>query len=220
MGKMDEMVAVVPASVIEKFTKLPGLHKLSREDCVVLEAVLQGMEFRRRGDVEEDESVLQVIPYTYVLNETYDRVLTYVRAAGGGEDRLHGKSSIGLGGHLSMDDMKPGLTGWDLVYSSARRELSEELGLESSVLSTVALKPDALLFEDSTPVGRVHLGIVLQGWILGSDPILEPSPAEISALGWEPVQSFKTVSTSTLQRYEHWSQVVMNAWKDRGGILD
>lgn len=213
MDKMDETVSVVSASVIEQFGSLPGLHRLTREDCVEFESILLKMEFQRRGDVEEDETVLQVIPYTYVLNERYDRVLSYVRASGGGEDRLHGKASIGLGGHLAIDDMKPGLRGWDLLYSAARRELSEEIGLSDRVLPMVALRPDALLFDSSTAVGRVHLGVVLQGWILGAEPELKPSAEEISALTWEPLPVLKGITEEGLARYEHWSQIILKAWQ-------
>ena len=219
MDKMDEMVAVVPATVVDGYRDLPGLHSLTRDDCVTFEATLQEMEYRRRGDVEEDESVLQVIPYTYVVNETYDQVLSYVRSAKGGEGRLHGKASIGLGGHLSIEDAKPGVRGWDLLYAAARRELSEEVGLSLHTTPMVALKPDALLFDCTTPVGRVHLGVVLQGWILGPEPTLTRSDEEIAAINWEPIPVIKVLPEENLDRYERWSQIILRYWREGHDFL-
>ena len=70
------------------------------------------------------------------------------RTAAGADARLHHRYSIGVGGHLNPGD--GGLLG------GLRREWAEELVAD--------FVPDfrlvGLLNDDTTPVGRVHLGVV------------------------------------------------------------
>ena len=73
------------------------------------------------------------------------------RTDAGGDQRLHGKASIGVGGHLNpVDD------GEDALMAGLRREWAEELVTEWT--------PDfglvGMLNDDSNPVGAVHLGVV------------------------------------------------------------
>ncbi len=47
--------------------------------------------------MEEDPSYKQLISYCLLENE-HGEILVYERLSGGGEARLHGQSSIGVGG--------------------------------------------------------------------------------------------------------------------------
>jgi predicted NUDIX family phosphoesterase len=64
--------------------------------------------------------------------------------------RLHDRWSIGIGGHLNPGDGGP-LEGW-------RREWSEEI--DAPFVPEVSLI--GFLNDDSTPVGSVHFGVVLE----------------------------------------------------------
>src|SRR5690606_28383021 len=65
--------------------------------------------------------------------------------------RLHGKASIGVGGHLNpVDD------GEDPLMSGLRREWDEELVADWEPEFTLV----GLLNDDSNRVGAVHLGVV------------------------------------------------------------
>ena len=59
--------------------------------------------------MEEDPSYKQLISYCLLENEN-DEILVYQRLSGGGEERLHGQSSVGVGGHMNnvvgADSMK------------------------------------------------------------------------------------------------------------------
>jgi predicted NUDIX family phosphoesterase len=67
---------------------------------------------------------------------------------------LHGLFSVGVGGHISEEDH--GLFSKDVGYHDAmRRELQEEVDIEVTKETAVAVIND-----DSTEVGYVHLGIV------------------------------------------------------------
>ena len=50
--------------------------------------------------MEEDPSYKQLISYCLLENEK-NEILVYKRLSDGGESRLHGQSSIGVGGHMN-----------------------------------------------------------------------------------------------------------------------
>jgi predicted NUDIX family phosphoesterase len=85
-----------------------------------------------------------------------DTVLHYVRGKKAGEQRLVAKGSIGIGGH--MNDTDESLFAWDenAYRAGVEREVNEEINIESPFEDRIV----ALLNDDTTEVGRVHLGIV------------------------------------------------------------
>jgi predicted NUDIX family phosphoesterase len=96
--------------------------------------------------MEQDPSFKQIIPYLVLRDGS--RYFLMRRTTAGGDPRLHGRYSIGVGGHLNPGD--GGLLG------GLRREWDEEL--------VAGFVPDfrlvALLNDDTTPVGAVHLGAI------------------------------------------------------------
>ena len=116
-------------------------------------------ELDPRTNVRPDGKVtLQVIPYIVVRHR--DKVLVYVRPAAGNEARLHSKMSIGLGGHVDLEDVAHAGSVADLkntIDLAAAREVEEELG-------GMGMKFDiewaGLIYRDDGPVDRVHLGCV------------------------------------------------------------
>jgi predicted NUDIX family phosphoesterase len=82
------------------------------------------------------------------------KILRYRRGKGGGETRLHGLFSVGVGGHISEEDH--GLFSQASGYQEGmRRELMEEVDVEEMNEKVVAVIND-----DSTEVGYVHFGVV------------------------------------------------------------
>ena len=58
--------------------------------------------------MEEDPSFKQLIPYMLFRHRSPpgpDMVFQYTRGTGMGEGRLHRKRSVGIGGHISADDV-------------------------------------------------------------------------------------------------------------------
>lgn len=110
--------------------------------------VLEDGFFVERRHAERDVTLKQVIPYCVVVHG--GRVLRTRRLPRGGESRLHGKRSIGIGGHLNPCDAP------DVLAAGLRRELEEELVLDGPFDVT----PVGLLNDDSTEVGAVHVGFV------------------------------------------------------------
>jgi predicted NUDIX family phosphoesterase len=149
----EEMILVVRRSL---FDALGAFQGLNFEVDRYLPAFLarENNFFMARSAAETDPSFKQIIPYVILAHE--GRVLHYVRGKKAGEQRLVAKGSIGIGGH--MNDLDEGLFALnrDAYNAAVQREVSEELQLGSAYRNRVV----ALLNDDSTEVGQVHLGVV------------------------------------------------------------
>lgn len=149
----DENVLVVRRSL---FDELGSFHGLNFEPEKYLSALLSRGNnfFLPRAQAENDPSHKQIIPYALIVSG--DEVLHYVRGKKAGEQRLVAKGSIGIGGH--MNDTDESLFAWDenAYRAGVEREVSEEITIGSSFEDRIM----ALLNDDTTEVGRVHLGIV------------------------------------------------------------
>jgi predicted NUDIX family phosphoesterase len=152
-GNVERCLVVPRDRLIDSLGTLPvGFRQGGIE--AVLGAIRTSGRFVPRPEAEEDPSLKQIIPYCLV--EHRGHVFLMRRKRGGGESRLHDKLSIGVGGHVNPVDVP--LDG-DLSGSVARaldRELDEELRVDSPS-RRVEL---GLLNDDSSEVGRVHLGVV------------------------------------------------------------
>jgi predicted NUDIX family phosphoesterase len=153
VGQPDENVLVVRRSL---FDELGAFHGLNFEPEKYLRALLSRGNnfFLPRAQAETDPSHKQIIPYALIAYG--DTVLHYVRGKKAGEQRLVAKGSIGIGGH--MNDTDESLFAWDehAYRAGVEREVNEEIKIESPFEDRIV----ALLNDDTTEVGRVHLGIV------------------------------------------------------------
>lgn len=139
-----ERVFVVPRGAVPDGASWHGLRTID------LDAFVAGVErdgrYEPRSTMEQDSSFKQIIPYLVLRDGR--RYFLMQRTNAGGDPRLHGRYSIGVGGHLNPGD--GGLLG------GLRREWQEEL--------VAAFVPSfrlvALLNDDTTAVGAVHLGAV------------------------------------------------------------
>jgi predicted NUDIX family phosphoesterase len=140
----DEQVLVVPRAAILDGAGWYGLRTVGLEPIVA--ALERGGRYEPRDEMERDPAFKQVIPYLVLRDGP--RYFLMQRTTAGGDPRLHGRYSIGVGGHLNPGD--GGLLG------GLRREWAEEL--------VAAFVPEfrlvGLLNDDTTEVGAVHLGAV------------------------------------------------------------
>jgi predicted NUDIX family phosphoesterase len=153
MSQPDENVLVVRRSL---FDQLGNFHGLNFEPEKYLPALLSRGNnfFLLRAQAENDPSHKQIIPYAIIAHG--DTVLHYVRGKKAGEQRLVAKGSIGIGGH--MNDSDESLFAWDeaAYRAGVEREVTEEIRIDSPFEDRIV----ALLNDDTTEVGQVHLGIV------------------------------------------------------------
>lgn len=110
--------------------------------------------FLARDEAEEDPSHKQIIPYA--LFHCRGRFLHYVRGGKSGEKRLADKGSLGIGGHINSDDAAQASVEKDTYLTGVEREMNEELLLRTPYRQRIA----ALINDDSSPVGQVHIGVV------------------------------------------------------------
>jgi predicted NUDIX family phosphoesterase len=153
VAQPDENVLVVRRSL---FDELGSFHGLNFEPEKYLRAILSRGNnfFLPRSQAENDPSHKQIIPYALIAHG--ETVLHYVRGKKAGEQRLVAKGSIGIGGH--MNDTDESLFAWDeqAYRAGVEREVNEEIRIGSPFEDRIV----ALLNDDTTDVGRVHLGIV------------------------------------------------------------
>ena len=155
--------------------------------------------YRPRSEMETDPSFKQLIPYAIVRwqDEGVTKVFRYTRGKGQGESRLHAKSSIGIGGHISTLDENH----QDPYAEGMRRELDEELILNTNYQETCV----GILNDDSNEVGQVHLGVV---HILDVEsPDVQPREEDILEAGFEDVETL----LADADRFESWSQICLKA---------
>ena len=141
---IGERVFVVPRAAVVDESGWYGLRTDGLEAFVA--ALERDGRYEPRGVMEHDPAFKQVIPYL-VLRDG-ERYFLMRRTAGGGDPRLHGRYSIGVGGHLNPGDGD--------LQGGLRREWDEEL--VADFVPTFRLV--ALLNDDTTEVGAVHLGAV------------------------------------------------------------
>ena len=153
MSAPNENVLVVRRSLFDQLGSFQGLNF---EPQRYLDAILArgNNYFLARATAETDPTHKQIIPYA--LLACGDRVLHYVRGKKAGEQRLVAKGSIGIGGHMNDEDES--LFAWDeqAYRAGVEREVNEEVEIGTPFEDRIV----ALLNDDTTEVGRVHLGVV------------------------------------------------------------
>src|SRR5438094_3383853 len=153
MSYPGENVLVIRRNLFEQLGSFQGLN-FGPEKYLNLLLSRGNNFFFPRAQAENDPAYKQIIPY--VLLAFQDRVLHYVRGKKAGEQRLVAKGSIGIGGHMNESDES--LFAWDeqAYRAGVEREVNEEIKIDTQFQDGIV----ALLNDDTTEVGRVHLGIV------------------------------------------------------------
>src|SRR5213595_4345810 len=153
MSYPGENVLVIRRNLFEQLGSFQGLN-FGPENYLNLLLSRGNNFFFPRAQAENDPAYKQIIPY--VLLAFQDRVLHYVRGKKAGEQRLVAKGSIGIGGHMNESDES--LFAWDeeAYRAGVEREVNEEIRIDTTFDDRIV----ALLNDDSTEVGRVHLGVV------------------------------------------------------------
>jgi predicted NUDIX family phosphoesterase len=147
----EERVLCFKRELFEKLGVFQGLSLEVEKYLPVMTAPAHVL-YLNRTEAEQDKRFKQLIPYALIICQ--DKILRYRRGRGGQESRLHGLYSVGVGGHISEEDH--GLFTERLGYHEAmRRELREEVAIDVTKETAVAVIND-----DSTDVGSVHLGVV------------------------------------------------------------
>ncbi len=142
-----------------------------------------GGAWRPRAQVEVDEDWLQPIPYLLIRNAA-GGLWCYRRD--GGDGRLQGRSSCGIGGHVERVD-----AGGDVestLMAACLREVGEELANGHLIDNA---QPHAWLHERRSAIGRVHVGlIVLADWSGGEPPRIADGE-DLTGIGFMPPETIR-----------------------------
>lgn len=193
---MNEQVLVIPAQSLEALGPFRGIRLGGELFPRLLDS--PGLSFRLREDVETDPSVKQLIPY--VVFRWRDQLFHYTRGQSGSEARLRALRSVGVGGHINPVDA----AAEDSYRAGLVRELEEEVVIGSPYGESVL----GLVYDPSTSVGQVHLGVV---HLLELDhPLVRPRESALAEAGFAPIEELRADCAA----FESWSQFVLEALVD------
>lgn len=198
---MDLLVLVVEAKCLEKTGVFQG-YQVCPERQLSMFLDPRNNLFIPRSQAEDDPKYKQLIPY--VVLRYRDSVFSYVRGKKSSESRLVAMRSIGVGGHIEPVDQSLFSSDRDMYLEAARREVSEEVKLDSPYRESIV----ALINDDSTDVGKVHLGI-MHIWDL-AEPKVTKREGLITQSGFVPIESLKV----NLEELETWSRIALQVLDD------
>jgi predicted NUDIX family phosphoesterase len=168
-----------------------------------LDAIRERSFFMPRATVEEDPGYQQVIPYVVFVHD--GRYLLTRRLRASSERRLHRRYSLGVGGHINPSDAQGG----DPLMAGMRREWEEEVVYQGRFEARLL----GLLKEESSSVGRVHVGVIF---------LVEGDTDEITIRESNKLRGELRSLAEMRARYpgmESWSQVIYHHLLGRGGDL-
>ena len=139
-----ERVLVVPRALVPDQAAWYGLRRAGLAE--LLAVVKTNGRFEPRAEMERDPEYKQIIPYLVLRDD--ERYFLMQRTRAGGDARLFERWSIGVGGHLNPGDAD--------LQGGLAREWREELVADFQP----DFDPVALLNDETTEVGAVHLVVV------------------------------------------------------------
>ena len=188
---MSESILVVRREYLAPYlTEDFGLITEGVEEIVrVIEA---HHEFRPRPEMETDPAYKQIIPYVLVTRGAEAFVMQRLKK--GGEQRLHGLLSLGVGGHINPVGEAEG----SALTAGLRHEVDEEVALERAV----SLTPLGVINNDRDEVGRVHLGFLFRLEAEGAVTVRETEKLSGSFI---PIAALPALR----DKMEGWSQIAL-----------
>ncbi len=124
-------------------------------DEAIDDAIQCNLKPMPRCEAELNPAFKQIIPYIILANAD-GRIFTTLRL--GGDERLRGQHSIGLGGHMD---------GGEDIPTALYRELKEEVGLTEADIESAKLC--GYVYSGKTEVDSVHVGVIYLLTISRSD---------------------------------------------------
>lgn len=191
-----EHVLGLPADIVREH----GVHQGFNDDLAALDNLMAHVTLRPRPDAENDPTWKHFATYAVVRGD--NRVLSYLRTSHGGESRLHGLRSIGIGGHVNPEDgVKTRRWSAQAIERAALREIHEEI----EVPGEYSLDCIGFINDDSNAVGRVHIGLVYR---------CVPAETSVSTAREAAITECRMLSRQELigecDQYETWSQFLIH----------
>lgn len=198
-------------------------------DIQLLEQRLdEGLSIQRREAVENNPAFRHLLPGVnlFRLNPQGKlELFVYQRVKGIGEERLLGKHSVLIGGHINVshchfhDSHSTLNLGMTIMYN-VMEELCEELSLgdkpfiQALIDDNVRAQPSiyAYINDNSDEVGQRHLGVPMLMMIpYGYDPVCAESSAV--TVGFVEVDQLRT--NPEAYNFESWAKLIINGLSDQ-----
>ena len=190
---------VVERAEIARYIDAQSFDLITDNVDDILDVISSKHFFIDRPTAEKSPQYKQIIPYVVIRHD--DSFFLLERTSKQTESRLHHKLSLGIGGHINPES--PTLLG------GLQKELEEEVGVEGDYDITFA----GILNDDSTDVGRVHLGAVY---------VLDAVTRDVTVRETDKMTGTwigRAFLRPLRERMETWSQIVYDALIDLGSGL-
>lgn len=180
--------------------------------------MLENGEFGKRGSAESgigleaDNSKKQPIGYLVFVNPKEKLIFAYQRASDKekyAETRLHGKYSIGVGGHVRPSDKEGNPA--DPIFASLIREVhKEEVKCEGQYGAPKLL---GYINDDTfSPVDSVHVGLL---YVIETTGNVVPKDEELKEGHMMPFSEFRRIMSDPQHKVERWTQIAFDEIEKR-----
>ena len=195
-SKFDRKILIVKRSVLFKERFFKGF--LSIKEYNFMSVILNNYEWLKRGLAEEDPDYKQIIPYAVIVN--LDKGVFVFRRASKQSDysekRLFDKYSLGVGGHIEMEDV---INNKNVVEEAFLRELNEEVFIKDFDYKIVGF-----VNLEERDVDKVHFGVVFL--VKTSDSV----SFKQGEMVWSDFLSFDTLLKKKQEfNFEGWSLALL-----------
>lgn len=193
----DEKVFVVKSSEYGDISD--GVHPVSQYGLDFIQRLVEDGFFVLRKDAEYNHDYIQLIPYVLIMNEGRPFVAKRI----GGDERLIGKLSLGMGGHINPEDQQEPKS-ISLYQHNIIRELSdEELHIDLGKTKSLTYKGIIRYTDPSDIISQDHLGLFY---------VLDTSDSEVSIKESDKLEgSFLPPEevVSQVSSTESWSRLIV-----------
>ena len=214
MAKEDRVILAVERSLLFPQGHFQGFRG-AEEDYRT--RILENYFWMRRGNYKDKHSAegnprfKHPIAYTLIINPQLKKAFAYQRATQDSryhEKRLQGKWSLGVGGHIDIEDAVKNVE--DPIYESLKRELGKEevefLGGELKEIRLLGYINDE---EDS--VGQVHFGML---YLATTDaPVVIPRDKEMEEGKLRTLAELEQILANPNFTVEGWSKIAFEQLK-------
>ncbi len=200
VNKDREPIMTVPRDQLFCGEYFEGFRPASEVDYE--SRVRQNALFMKRGEAETNPQFKQPIAYVVIVNPETQKIFAYQRAVDPRnyeEQRLSGKWSIGVGGHVRNEDRKS----QDPLLSSLERELNEEVEISEEYDKKFV----GYVNYDSDEVGTVHFGLV---YVIKTTADVKAKDPELLASKMLSVDELKTIAKDPAYVVETWTQILLD----------
>lgn len=145
---INEEILVIPVKLL--FSQVNMWQGINTQDFdSIIQSIQNYVVSMPRAHAETNFAYKQIIPYILFMFD--NKLFVMQRKNNASEQRLASKFSLGIGVHIRQDDIEH-----NDIFAWALREFHEEVDYQGNL----SYKKIGILNDDSSDVGKVHLGII------------------------------------------------------------